>query len=110
MRSLLGPRQHPVEDARNTQHASLDVLSENPDQPLDFWYIQPHDRKALVDQIMPYMAGELPKRYSLHVLVREQVWANGLVSLELAEAGEEISACLHQILAAFWEEPINVIA
>jgi hypothetical protein len=110
MRSLRKPCQNPVEDARNTPRASLEVLSENPDQPLDFWYIQPHDRKTLIDQIMPYMAGRLPKRYSLHVLMREQVWANGLVSLELVEAVEEIAACLHQILAAFWKEPRNVIA
>jgi hypothetical protein len=110
MRSLPKPRQNPIEDARKTPCASLELLSEGPDQPLDFWYIQPHDRKTLIDQIMPYMAGRLPKRYSLHVLMREQVWANGLVSLELAEAGEEIPACLHQILAAFWKEPRNVIA
>jgi hypothetical protein len=110
MRSLRKPRQNPIEDARNTPRAPLELLSVNPDQPLDFWYIQPHDRKALIHRIMPYMASRLSKRHSLHILMREQVWANGLVSVELVEAGEEIPACLHQILAAFWKEPRNVIA
>lgn len=110
MRLSRRARLNPIGNARNTPRAFLEVLSEKPDQPLDFWYIQPHDRGALIDHIIPYMAGRLPERYSLLTLMREQVWANELVSPKVTETGGEIPACLHHISAAFWKDPRNVIA
>lgn len=95
-------------EAISSPRAPPMVLSEIPNQPLEFWYIRPHDRGTLIDHIMPYMAEPLPRKHSLQTILDRHAWAEELVKSEVRDAIGDSSACLSQSRAAFWLNPTTM--
>jgi hypothetical protein len=107
MRLSLNPRPTPTKEATPPPY---DVPFEKPDKPLEFWYIKPHDRKTLIESIMPYMAKQLPKKYLLQTVLDRQTWAGELLRPEFTEAVGHDLVRLHETTAAFWTDPTTMIA
>lgn len=103
-------RRNPAEDVTlsSCTYSKVPCGLKNLDKPLNFWYIRSHDRKALMDYIMPYLAGQLPRQCLLQTTVENQAWAKELLYPDLVDSSIN-PKCLHQTEVAFWEDPANVI-
>jgi hypothetical protein len=77
--------------------------------PLDFWYIEPHDRKDLVTRIIPYLAEILPSKDSVQAVLNKYPWVGAFIASEAAITATSDYATLHEVRKVFWEESKRTI-
>jgi hypothetical protein len=104
-RTISSPLFHPNQDFSPPSRTCLKTIPDRPDKPLDFWYIKSHDRKALSEIIMPYMAAHLPRRYLLQSLLERNDWACEMVGVQTTEMEGFSFTRLQNTTAAFWKNP-----
>jgi hypothetical protein len=77
-------------------------------QSLDFWHIDPHDRGALVDYIMPCMARSLNDEYMLGVFMNRHPWTEEFVKSESTDTDRDgDSGNFGQTTTSFWTDPTS---
>jgi hypothetical protein len=105
---LAGHAPYSSEDVAVSPRTSPKRISEEFHLPVDFWYIKSHDRQALNEHIIPYVARELHDKYLLRTFMEKHTWTEELVKSELTEMDrDEDSACLGKTTAAFWTNPTS---
>ncbi|KAJ4983418.1 hypothetical protein SVAN01_11070 [Stagonosporopsis vannaccii] len=85
------------------------VVPDQPFKPLEFWRIATHDRKTLVERIIPYMAAHLPRKYLIQTIAEGYGWSCGIFSFGTAQAGGDGMRCWQQVVTEFWENPSQTI-
>jgi hypothetical protein len=83
-----------------------------PDRPhkaLEFWHIEPHDREALSESIMPYMAAQLPRKYMLQSLLEKHDWACEMLGVPTMGMEGPNPTRLQHTTSVFWKNPRGTI-
>jgi hypothetical protein len=83
-------------------------LPKPPDRPLDFWWIERHDRDTLLNRIMPYMKVSLRKKHPLQSVLDQHSWAKELLYPEFEDTNNHDPGWFHRTTAALWTDPATL--